>query len=184
MSNDNKFIDYGIIFAGYAGTAGAGAIASARREELLLRYPKDYIQAVIDEANSERTEEQTQIIRSMPYYTDAGRGGIFEALWSMAGALDSGFIINLNRIPVRSSTVELCEYFDINPYMLYSCGTAIFITEHETAVIDRLREAGCSAVSIGYLTDGNGKFIRNGEGIRCLDPARGHDEIDKITGCR
>ena len=47
---------------------------------------------------------------------DASQGGIFGALWDMAEASGIGLDIDLKKLPIRQDTIEISEFFDINPY--------------------------------------------------------------------
>lgn len=60
---------------------------------------------------------------------DLSQGGIFTALWEMAERAGVGLEVDLKRIPVKQETIELCEYFDINPYNLYSAGALLIGTD-------------------------------------------------------
>lgn len=58
---------------------------------------------------------------------DASQGGIFGALWDMAEASGIGLDIDLKKLPIRQDTIEISEFFDINPYKLLSGGSLIII---------------------------------------------------------
>ena len=82
-------------------------------------------------------------------------------------------------IPILQETVEVCEYFHLNPYQLASAGSFLMVTENAEALCQRLAEQGIPASIIGQITDNNDKIIQNGEEIRYIDrPAP--DEIYKI----
>lgn len=56
---------------------------------------------------------------------DVTEGGIFGALWEMAEASGVGLDIDLKKIPIRQETIEICEVYDINPYLLISSGAML-----------------------------------------------------------
>lgn len=70
---------------------------------------------------------------------------------------------------MKQETIELCEYFDINPYNLYSAGALLIGTDRPEMMVDALAKAGVEAAVIGRVTDENGRVIRNGEEMRFLD---------------
>ena len=55
---------------------------------------------------------------------DLSEGGIFGALWEMADGAGIGLDVALKRIPIQQETVEICEFFGVNPYQMLSTGGA------------------------------------------------------------
>lgn len=53
---------------------------------------------------------------------DLSEGGIFGALWEMADGAGIGLDVALKRIPIQQETVEICEFFGVNPYQMLSTG--------------------------------------------------------------
>lgn len=109
---------------------------------------------------------------------DASEGGIFGALWEIGAASKAGMEVDLQKIMLKQETVEICEFFDINPYMLISGGCMLMVTDHGNMLADRLNEAGIPASVIGRIKEGNDKIILNGEERRFLEPPRA-DELYK-----
>ena len=108
-----------------------------------------------------------------------GEGGIFAGLWNLAKETGCGLEVDLKKIPVLQETVEVCEFFRMNPYQLASTGTMLMVTECGDLLTETLCEQGISAVVIGKLTDNNDKILKNGDEVRYIDrPAP--DEIMKI----
>ena len=110
---------------------------------------------------------------------DVTEGGIFGALWEMGAASGVGIVADLDKIPIRQETIELCEVFDINPYLLISSGCMLIGCENGNLLVERLQDAGIPAAVIGRATEGNDRVIRSGEETRFLEPA-GSDELYKI----
>ena len=110
---------------------------------------------------------------------DVTEGGIFGALWEVGEASGVGIIADLDKIPIRQETIELCEFYDINPYMLISSGSMLIGTPHGNKLVDELAEQGIPAAVIGRATEGNDRIIRSGEETRFLEPA-GSDQLYKI----
>ena len=103
---------------------------------------------------------------------DVSRGGVFAALWEFSSKLQCGFEADLKKIPIRQETIEICEYFDLNPYQLYGQGAILAAVPEkggETSPEERdfLLRAGFQR--IGSLTAGKARIIRNGEEIRYLE---------------
>ena len=100
---------------------------------------------------------------------DVSQGGVFGALWEMSERAGVGLHVELKKIPVRQETIEICNYFDINPYQMYGQGALLFGTDRGEALVTELRAKRIPAAVIGRTTQGNDRVIRNGGEIRFLD---------------
>ena len=94
---------------------------------------------------------------------DITEGGIFGALWEMAEASGIGLDIDVKKIPIRQETVEICEFYGINPYRLISSGSMLMATEDGNKMVRELEKAGINAVVIGKATEGKDRMIRKDE---------------------
>lgn len=83
-----------------------------------------------------------------------------------------GLTIDLKKIPLRQETIEICEVFDINPYMLISSGSLLIGTNNGYQLVQELEQAGIHAALIGYATEGNDRIVVNGEEQRYLEPPK------------
>ena len=59
--------------------------------------------------------------------------------------------------------MEICEYFDINPYELISSGCMLMAAPDGNGLVMALERAGIPATVIGKATEGNDRTIRSGE---------------------
>ena len=103
---------------------------------------------------------------------------MFGALWELGGRMGVGLSIDLKKIPVKQETIEICEFFDINPYELLSGASLLLAVEDGVSLVERLGEQGIPACVIGKSIRGNDRVVINGEETRFLGPA-GPDEIYK-----
>ncbi len=170
-----------IVMTKWAGLEGTAIIAAAREEELRTKYSQsfldgakkmiDYI-SVLPEAMVARTTSVTSM-------HDVTEGGIFGALWEIGAASKVGLEVDLKKIPLKQETVEICEFYDINPYMLISSGSMLVITDQANYLVDRLKVEGIAAAVIGRITEGNDRIIINEEERRFLEPPKS-DELYKV----
>ena len=109
---------------------------------------------------------------------DVAEGGVFGAVWELCERLCAGVELDLKKIPICQETVEICEYFDVNPYQLKGDGALLFLTHDSTAAIKALKEAGISAAVIGRMNEGNDRILINEDETRFLEPNR-VDEYEK-----
>lgn len=170
-----------IIMTKYAGLEGTGIIAAEKEEELLTRYPASFLEEAKEMLNMISVVEDARIARrfSVSAMHDVTEGGIFGALWEVAVASRVGLEIDLAKIPVRQQTVEICEFFDLNPYMLISSGSMLIAADRGSDVVDALKKAGIEAAVIGRATADNDKVVYYGEEKRFLEPPK-CDELYKI----
>ena len=106
-------------------------------------------------------------------------GGILGALWELAEGADLGLSVDMRKIPIRQETIEVCEYFHLNPYQLTSAGCILAVTENGEELVERLHEENIEAVVIGYTTDKAERVLMNGGEKRYLDrPAQ--DELARF----
>jgi len=150
---------------------GTVAVAQAKETELLAHYPFQLIDRAKKFGDRLYVGAAARAITHFGAAAmhDLSQGGIFNALWEMADQAGVGLEVDLKKIPVRQETIEICEYFDINPYYLYSAGALLVGTAHGEALVSYLAAQGIPAAVIGRVTDGNDRVIRNGSEQRYLD---------------
>lgn len=85
---------------------------------------------------------------------------------------------DLKKIPVRQETIEVCEFFGINPYQLISSGCMLMAAEDGNLLVRELEKAGIPATIIGKATAGNDRVLLNEEERRFLEPPKA-DELYK-----
>ena len=163
-----------IIMTKWMAMSGGARIAKERKDELLTKYPYFIVE---DAANLEQfysiLPEAAVAVRSGAIsMNDCSDGGVFAALWQLADKDGVGLEVNLRDIPVRQETIEVCEYFDINPYKLRSDGSLLIVTEDPEAMIEKLHAENIPATCIGHITDGLDRVIISGEDRRFLEEPR------------
>mgnify|MGYP002587276551 CR=1 FL=1 len=75
---------------------------------------------------------------------------------------------------------EVCEYFNLNPYMLRSGGTLLLACANGARIVEQLKNAGVQAAVIGQTTAGNDRLIRYDDEARFLEPPK-MDEYYKVN---
>lgn len=135
----------------WIGLEGTSIIAKEKEEELSSRYTAEFIQKAqqFDRYLSVMGEAAVAAANGVSAMHDVTEGGIFGALWEMAEASGVGLEIDLKRIPLLQETVEICEFFDVNPYELISSGCMLMAAEDGNTLVRELEKAGIPAVVIG-----------------------------------
>lgn len=170
-----------LVLTKYAAMEGAALIADAAKEELLARFPRTLVEEVkgFEGTLSVLPEAMIAAQAGAMAMQDVREGGIFGALWELAQRCGKGLQADLKKIPMKQSVVEICNYYDLNPYETLSTGCLLIAAADGEALTQQLRRQGIAAAVIGRLTEGNDRVIRNGDEIRYLD-LPGPDQIRKV----
>lgn len=171
-------VDEDIVMTKWLGLEGTAVIADRSRGRLCERYPSDIVEEAADFYRylSVASEAATAVKSGAGYLQVLREGGVFGGLWQLAADNGVGLVIDLKSIPVRQETIEVCEFFDLNPYELLAGGSLLITTENGGQLVRALEKAGVPAAVIGRTAQGNDRILRHAGESRFLEPARG-DEI-------
>lgn len=160
-----------IVVSKWIGLEGTARLAKEHKEELCARYPVRMIEeaAAYDKYLSIIPEAATAVKSGVCGMHDVSRGGIFGALWEMASGAGVGLEIDLKKLPMKQETVEICEFFELNPYELLSGGCLIMVTEDGNGLVTALAREEIPAVIVGKTTDSNDRVLYNDDEKRYLD---------------
>lgn len=169
-----------IIATKWIGIEGTSILAKEREKELLTRFSGPFVEKAksLDQYLSVLSEAAVAVRSGVSAMHDVTEGGIFGALWEVAEASGVGLEIDLKKIPIRQETVEVCEFFCINPYGLISSGCMLMAAADGNHIVRELQKAGIPAAVIGKATAGNDRVILNEEERRFLEPPK-TDELYK-----
>lgn len=170
-----------IVVTKWVGLEGTAILAKEREKELRERYSQPFI---------DRAKTFGQMMSVIPEAAVAGKsgvgamhdvseGGIFGALWELAEGAGVGLEIDLKKIPIRQETIEICEFFDLNPYQIVSGGSLLIATEDGNAMVRELEKKKIPAVVIGKATDSKDRVLVNEEEIRYLEKTQ-TDELYRL----
>ena len=170
-----------LVVTKWIGLEGTSIVAKEKEQELRKVFSDPFVRTAqeFDQYLSVIPESKTAMEHGVRVMHDVTEGGIFGALWEMAEGSGVGLEIDLKKIPIRQETIEVCEQFGLNPYVLMSSGSMLIGTEHGEILVRRLQEAGISAAVVGQAMDGNDRNLRNGGEVRYLDKPQS-DELYKI----
>ena len=174
--------DLDLVVAGTVGREGAAMLAAEYAKRLEERYAPSYVEAakhLFDDGSMTAVADILQEKEVVSVH-DVREGGIFAALWEMAAAANVGLSIDLKNIPIKQHTIEVCEYFNLNPYMLRSGGTLLLACANGARIVEQLKNAGVQAAVIGQTTAGNDRLIRYDDEARFLEPPK-MDEYYKVN---
>ena len=181
----DAFLGLDIIMTKTCGLGGTALLAGHFTDELATRYPRRFIERAAEFlSETEKNEEGYLAVADGAVYVHAAaEGGVFGALWELAEYAECGLEIDLPAIPILQETVEICEYFDVNPYQLRTEGVFLILTEHGNRLCEALEEKGIPAAVIGKTVSGLDRAVRNGEEVRYLEPNR-VEEYERVMAAK
>lgn len=170
-----------VVVSKWIALEGTAILAKEKEAELLARFSADFVRTAQEFSSllsvvKDAAEAKKAGVTAMHDITE---GGVFGALWEIAEAGQVGLDIDLKKIPIRQESVEVCEFFGVNPYILMSSGSMLMVTDDGEKLVQTLQNAGISAAVIGRTTGDHDRILRNGEEIRYLDKPQ-TDELYKV----
>lgn len=171
-------VDMDIIMVGHAGREGAALLAAEQEDKLRSRYARFFIEEAKHLFEDAGLREAADLLwkSGSVRMQDVREGGVFGALWELACLCGVGLDIDLKKIPIRQHTIEICEFLDLNPYMLLSGGCLLAICPDGRQAVRILQSRDISAEIIGQTRGNNDRLIRYDTETRYLEPPK-TDEI-------
>lgn len=173
--------DMDIVMTKWVGLYGGSLLAELKKDALIERYPESYIE--IAGSYKEYTTlfpELSAIEAAVMEHPncifaahDVSNGGLFGGLWQLLCACNIGGQIELSEIYMKQEIVEVCEYFDINPYMMNGQGSLLLVTDEGDYLVNRFHKSGVEANVIGKTTGDQDRKVMTGEEERYLVPPKG-----------
>lgn len=173
--------DEDIVLLKWIGLEGTLRIKAKKEKELTQRFIPAFMNRI--EGYKEALFSLREIeaadavgVSAMHQITD---GGILGALWELAEGAGIGLSVDLKKMSVKQETIEVCEYFHLNPYQLAGAGSVLVVTPNGEELADALTREGMQAAVLGHTHKGKERIIVNGEERRFLDRDM-PDELTKI----
>lgn len=157
-----------VIITKHIALETASALARENENELLKRFHQDMVRSakLFEKEMSAEREIEIMFSEKIPaFMLPLGEGGLLAALWHISEKLKMGMEIDMQAVPVRQETIEICEYYSLNPYELPSGGSLMIVTMEERKALRALKNAGINAVPVGSLNHGNDRLLLHG-GVR------------------
>lgn len=169
-----------IVITKWIGLEGTSILAKEKEEELLAQFPKHLVDEAkeYDRMMSVIPEAAIAVKSNVSAMHDITEGGVFGALWELAESAGVGLTVDLKKLPIKQATVEICNFYDINPYELMSSGSMLMAVDNGHDLVRALEQEQIHAVVVGKVTDSNDKIVINGEETRFLEPPK-TDELYK-----
>ena len=169
-----------IVITKWIGLEGTSILAKEKEDELLSKFPRHLVDEAkeYDRMMSVIPEAAIAVKSNVSAMHDITEGGVFGALWELAESAGVGLTVDLKKLPIKQATVEICNYYDINPYELMSSGSMLMAVDNGHDLVRALEQEQIHAVVVCKVTDSNDKIVINGEETRFLEPPK-TDELYK-----
>ena len=157
-----------ILALGPVGLEGTFLLTEAFAQELGEHFPERFLK------KAEQTGEHLLVLPLLVALSKRGldplhlvnvsEGGILAALWRLGCETGLGLEVSMPDIPILQETIEIAEYWGINPYQMESAGCVLAVIDAEQ---ESLWEHGGApafpARVIGALTGGRDKILLSGQ---------------------
>lgn len=173
--------DQDIVLLKWIGLEGTLRVMREKEEELSKRFVPSFFNQIKELEPQLFSGKELELAREFGVSAmhQIASGGILAALWEIAESSNVGIEVDLKKMTIKQETVEVCEYFHLNPYQLTSVGSVLIFTGRGEELVEKFSEEGIQASLLGKTTVDTARVILGGEEKRFLDrPAP--DELLKI----
>lgn len=180
-----------ILMTSFAGLEGSAILGFEKEKELSRQFSASFVQTAKEAADHLSVRSAAEILWRLSgesgfckngiRMVNLSEGGFYAGLWKLAEKTHCGVDVDLKKVPILQETIEIANFFDIDPYWMESAGSLLTAIPSGKAeeVLTRLAESNIPAAVIGTLNDSNQKIIRNGDEMRFLDRPQA-DSLRKI----
>jgi len=110
---------------------------------------------------------------------DPTEGGLAGGIHEMADASNLGVKVYEEKIPVAKETLEICNFFEIDPLQLISSGALLIASQQGSTekILEKLRKHGIKVHVIGEFLDSPSKRVlirKDGKEINLVRPESDH----------
>lgn len=181
LSSGGALLGQGVVMTKWAGLEGTAVIAKEYYKKLEGLLCAELLKSAVEFSGFLSVVKEGRIGAEFGATAmhDATEGGVLGAVWEVADCSGTGIEIDIDKIPVRKETNEICKYAGIDPYRLISSGTMIITAFDAEKLVERLNIEGIDACVIGRITNGEKQILKNGVFIK-LEPPES-DELYHVS---
>lgn len=165
----------------WIGMEGGFLMSRYCDKELKERFPAQMLNFAKDCHRWLSVSEEAALAADsgVSYMHNLSNGGVLNALWELSVYSRLGMTVDFKKIPVRQEIIEICEFYNINPYRLLSGGSLLMTFEPKCGIVSMLEKNQIPVAIIGEVTDSNDKILLNEDETRYIDVTC-RDELWKI----
>ena len=177
--------------SGFVGNLGTKVLIEEKQEELVRQFNQEFITHIEKQIEESLSKDGFNPSLIMSYrrgehcepdelcvvdFEPIAKGGILAALWKLCDRNKWGLKYSLRKIPILQGTIEIANYFDLNPYRLLTDKAFIIACSDEC---DCAGEFHDPLYEIGDITNEKKRVRIDGEAEAFLTKDF-KDEIDKV----
>ena len=194
----------GLYINGLAGNKGTKVLIKNKYLELSKYFNNEFLDKVLVDLNGGASPPlffEKKIVnydtfkRSLVDKENIKKGGLLSALWKLCDRNKIGIVYSLMNIPLNQGTIEISNYFDLNPYRLLTENAEIALIDCDKICADKIVSIEIEQYSKSYdninynenvIYNYFGKATNNKKRIRIDNDIESYltkdykDEIDKI----
>lgn len=177
MTEKDKYVTAGganpedkLILTKSAGIEGTAILASDREKQLKKRIEFSVLEKAQNFSNQISVVKDAMIAfktGGVHAMHDPTEGGIFGGIHELADASNLGVKIFEERIPVQPETIEICQFYKIDPLQLISSGALLISVRPDSAekIIEKLRHNSIQSSVIGEFDENaTHRIVKKGNG--------------------
>lgn len=130
---------YNVYVRGFVGNFGTKVLIEEKKNELLKYFSNKYIEKVKSDLRDGLSPSlfiDKEISDNLFDKEKIGKGGFLAALWKICDRNKVGLKYDLSKVPIIQGTVEIANFFDINPYRLLTANVEILFIDNNYEIID------------------------------------------------
>ena len=116
---------------GFVGNLGTKVLIENKYNELSKHFNNEYLKMLIKSINETLEDGENPSLYLLDKIIDieqVSKGGILSSLWKICDRNKWGLTFSLGDIPILQGTIEISNYFNINPYRLLSNNVFIIVS--------------------------------------------------------
>ena len=162
---------------GFVGNLGTIVLIEKKYDELVKIFNDEFLKYVLENINVKdgSSPSLSMLDKIEVDKEEINKGGFLSALWKICDRNKWGLKYSLRKVPIMQGTIEISNYFDINPYRLLTEKSYIYIIEDEKIDISKYDDL----YLIGEITNEKKRVRIDGE-VDSFLTKDFKDEIDKI----
>lgn len=166
----NPQAGWDLIVTKYIGMEGTSILVHKEEEVLHSHYTYDFLLGAKKMKKNLLVAQEAVIASSHGAAIHSmSEGGILGALWDMMDGAGLGMDVDLKAIPIRQETVEITEFFELNPYQMMSNGALLIATKNGDELVQKLHKENIQATIIGKTTSEKARILHRDDEKRYLD---------------
>lgn len=177
-----------VFIKGFVGNLGTKVLIENKYDELSKYFNVQFLEKVLNDISG-GVNPPLFMGDSDKNYEDVGvkiidreavvRGGLYTALWKICDRNKCGLRYTLTKVPILQGTIEISNYFDLNPYrLLTSDAEILFVDEKDIEINEKIKNNFYGSL-FGH-TSSDKKRVRIDNDVESFLTKDYKDEIDKI----